>query len=54
VTRTGVGQASALNGVQLTGVATLDNTVVPERLIAGVTGQSSNVMYSVVLQLNRT
>jgi hypothetical protein len=48
------GQASALNGVQLTGVVTLDNTVVPERIIAGVTGQSGNVLYSVVLQLNRT
>jgi hypothetical protein len=49
-----VGQASALNGVQFTGFATLDNTVVPERIIAGVTGQSNNVTYSVVLQLNRT
>jgi len=48
------GQASALNGVQFTGFATLDNTVLPERIIAGVTGQSNNVTYSVVLQLNRT
>jgi len=49
-----VGQASVLNGVQFSGLATLDNTVVPERIIAGVTGQSGNVKYSVVLQLNRT
>ena len=49
-----VGQASALNGVQFSGLATLDNTVVPERIIAGVTGQSGNIKYSVVLQLNRT
>jgi hypothetical protein len=49
-----VGQASALNGVQFSGLATLDNTVVPERIILGVTGQSGNVKYSVVLQLNRT
>ena len=48
------GQAAALNGVPFTGIATLDNTVVPERIIAGVTGQSGNVTYSVVLQLNRT
>jgi hypothetical protein len=48
-----VGQASALNGVQFTGLATLDNTVVPERIIAGVTGAANNVTYSVVLQLNR-
>jgi hypothetical protein len=49
-----VGQAAALNGVPFTGIATLDNTVLPERIIAGVTGQSGNVTYSVVLQLNRT
>ena len=48
------GQNSVLNGVQLTGVATLDNTVAPERIVAGVTGQSGNITYSVVLQLNRT
>jgi hypothetical protein len=48
------GRAAVLNGVQLTGVATLDNTVVPERIIAGVTGLSGNITYSVVLQLNRT
>jgi hypothetical protein len=49
-----VGQASALNGVQFTGLATLDNTVVPERIIVGATGQSGNTKYSVVLTLNRT
>jgi hypothetical protein len=49
-----VGQASALNGVQFSGLATLDNTVVPERIVGGVTGQSGNIKYSVVLQLNRT
>jgi hypothetical protein len=49
-----VGQTSVLNGVTLTGVATLDNTVLPERIVAGVTGVSGNVTYSVVLQLNRT
>jgi hypothetical protein len=48
------GQASALNGVQFTGLATLDNTVVPERIILGATGQSGNIKYSVVLTLNRT
>jgi hypothetical protein len=48
------GQTSVLNGVTLTGFATLDNTVLPERIIAGVTGQSGNITYSVVLQFNRT
>jgi hypothetical protein len=49
-----IGQASALNGVQFSGLAMLDNSVVPERIVIGVTGQSGNVKYSVVLQLNRT
>jgi hypothetical protein len=48
------GQMAALNGVQFNGLATLDNTVVPERIILGATGSSGNLMYSVVLQLNRT
>jgi hypothetical protein len=48
------GQASALNGIQFSGLATLDNTVVPERIIVGATGQSASTKYSVVLYLNRT
>jgi hypothetical protein len=42
------------NGVQFNGLATLDNTVVPERILLGVTGLSGTIRYSVVLQLNRT
>jgi len=48
------GQTAPLNGVQFSGVAMLDNTVVPERILLGVTGQSGNVKYSLVVQLNRT
>ena len=48
------GQASALNGIQFSGLATLDNTVLPERIIVGATGQSASTKYSVVLYLNRT
>jgi hypothetical protein len=49
-----VGLYSAINGVQFTGMATLDNTVSPEQLIVAATGQSGNVKYSVVSRLNRT
>jgi hypothetical protein len=48
------GQAAVLNGVQFTGMATLDNTVTPEQAIIGVTGQAGGVKYAVVLALNRT
>jgi len=48
------GQSSPLNGIQFSGLATLDNTVVPERIIVGATGQSASTKYSVVLYLNRT
>ncbi|MFL6602665.1 MAG: hypothetical protein ACJ8R9_15210 [Steroidobacteraceae bacterium] len=48
------GQAAALNGIQFSGLATLDNTVLPERIIVGVTGQSASTKFSVVLYLNRT
>jgi hypothetical protein len=49
-----VGQAAALNGVQFTGLAMLDNTVPPEQIVAAATGQSGNTKYSVVVRLNRT
>jgi hypothetical protein len=48
------GSAAALNGVQFSGLGTLDNTVAPERILVGATGKSGNVEYSVVIQLNRT
>jgi hypothetical protein len=48
------GQAAVLNGVQFNGLATLDNTVSPERAVIGVTGQSGATKYAVALTLNRT
>jgi hypothetical protein len=48
------GQAAVLNGVQFTGMATLDNKVTPEQAVIGVTGQAGNTKYAVVLLLNRT
>src|SRR5882757_3939329 len=48
------GTSSALNGLDFTGVATLDNTVTPERIIVGATAISGNRKFSAVLQLNRT
>jgi hypothetical protein len=49
-----VGTTAALNGVQFTGLAMLDNTVPPEQIVAAATGQSGNTKYSVVLRFNRT
>lgn len=48
------GQAAALNGVQFSGIATLDNTVSPERGVVGVTGQSGGTRYAVVSTLTRS
>jgi len=48
------GAAAPLNGVQFNGLATLDNTVSPEQIVAGATGSAGNVQYSLVLHLNRT
>jgi hypothetical protein len=49
------GQYAALNGVQFTGLAVLDNTQTPEAVIAGVTGfsASANAKYALVLKLKR-
>jgi hypothetical protein len=48
------GQAAVLNGIQFSGLGTLENTVSPERAIIGVTGQSATTKYAVVLSLNRS
>jgi hypothetical protein len=49
-----VGNASALNGVGFTGMATIDTTQSPEQIIMAGTGTSGNVRYSLVLRLNRS
>jgi hypothetical protein len=48
------GQAAVLNGVQFSGLATLDNTTTPERAIVGVTGQSGGTKYAIVDVLDRS
>src|SRR6185437_15206022 len=48
------GAGAVLNGVQFTGLGTLDNTVTPERAILCVTGTSSGTTYALVFQLNRS
>jgi hypothetical protein len=49
-----VGQAAAFNGVQFSGMATLDSTASPEQIIMAATGTSGNIRYSLVLRLNRS
>jgi hypothetical protein len=46
------GAAAVLNGVQFTGLATLDNTVSPEQALVAVSGQGGGLNYSLVLVLN--
>jgi len=48
------GSAATLNGVQFSGLGTLDNTVSPERAIVGVTGQSGSTKLAIVWSLPRT
>jgi hypothetical protein len=48
------GQYAALNGVPFTGLATLDNTVTPERIIVGLHGTVGATKYALVLLENRT
>ena len=48
------GQNAVLNGLQFSGMATLDNTQSPEHAIVGVTAKSGNVQYAVVLNMPRT
>ena len=47
------GNAVVLNGVQFTGLATLDTTLAPQQLLVAATGQSGNTKYSQVVRLNR-
>ena len=47
------GNAAILNGVTFTGLGTLDNTVVPETAVVGLTGDVEGVTYSVVYVLPR-
>jgi hypothetical protein len=47
------GQSAALNGVQFSGLATLDNAASPEEALVGVTGQVGNVKLAVVYDLSR-
>jgi hypothetical protein len=48
------GGAAALNGVQFSGLVTLDNKLNPEQAIIGVTGQVNGTTYALVLTLNRS
>jgi len=48
------GQSAFLNGLQFSGMATLDNTQSPEDAIVGATAKSGNVEYAVVLNMSRT
>jgi hypothetical protein len=48
------GSAAVLNGVQFSGLGILDNTVLPERAIVGVNGQSGTSKYAVVYTLQRS
>jgi len=48
------GQASVLNGLQFSGMATLDNTQSPEHAIIGVNARSGSVEYAFVLNIPRT
>jgi hypothetical protein len=47
------GESAALNAVQFSGLATLDNAVSPEQAVVGVTGQSGNTKLAVVYDLVR-
>jgi hypothetical protein len=47
------GQAASLNGLQFTGMATLDNTQSPEQLILGVTATSGSTTAGVVIEAPR-
>jgi hypothetical protein len=48
------GGAAALNGVQFSGLVTLDNKLNPVQAIIGVTGQANGTTYALVLTLNRS
>jgi hypothetical protein len=48
------GQSAALNGLQFSGLATLDNTQSPEHAIVGVTAKSGTTQYAVVLNMPRS
>ena len=43
--------SAVLNGVQFSGLATLDNSVTPVQALIGVTGEAGGVNYAVVLTL---
>jgi hypothetical protein len=49
-----VGNSAFENGLQFTGIATLDNTQLPEHAIVGATAKSGNTQYAVVLNMSRT
>ena len=40
-----------LNGITFTGLATLDTSVTPMQLVAGVTGNGGGVTYAVIYTL---
>jgi hypothetical protein len=48
------GGAAALNGVQFSGLVTLDNKLNPVQAIVGVTGHANGTTYALVLTLNRS
>ena len=48
------GQAAVLNGLQFTGLGTLDNTQSPEHAVVGVTAMSGSTKMAIVLNLPRS
>lgn len=49
-----VGPYAVLNGLTLTGLGTLDNTVVPERAIIGLSGTAGGTKVAIVEMLSRS
>jgi hypothetical protein len=48
------GAAAPLNGVQFTGLATLNTAVSPTQIVAGVNGQAAGVKYALVFTLSHS
>jgi hypothetical protein len=49
-----IGQYAVLNGLQFSGLGTLDNTQTPEHAIVGATAQSGSTKIAIVLNLPRS
>jgi hypothetical protein len=48
------GSSAVLNGAQFSGLATLNNSVSPEQILAGLSGQSGATKYAIVYTLNHS